>query len=65
MGDSSNASPGFIQEETLWSGSPARELVSTAAYRLGVDIGGWWKSIRTVTGWDNPHWPSDPPEIMA
>jgi hypothetical protein len=37
--DSSNISTGFIQEETLWRGSPERELEPTAAYRLEVDIG--------------------------
>jgi hypothetical protein len=37
----------------------------TVAYRLGIDIGGGWRSPRKVTGWENPQWPSNPPEIMA
>jgi hypothetical protein len=45
-------------------GSPARELELTATYRVGIDIGEW-KSLRKVTGQENPQWPSDPPEIMT
>jgi hypothetical protein len=38
--DGSNTSTGFIVwEGALWRWISARELESTAAYRLGVDIG--------------------------
>jgi hypothetical protein len=57
MGDGSNSSTGFIGEETLWRGSPARELEPTAAYRLEEDIGGGWRSPRKITGQENLNGP--------
>jgi hypothetical protein len=45
--------------------SPARKLEPTAAYRLGVDKGGGWRSPRKVTGRDNPQCPTDLPKILA
>jgi hypothetical protein len=52
--DGSNTSTGFIQEETLRRGSPAREPEPTTAYILEVDMGGWWESPRKATGSENP-----------
>jgi hypothetical protein len=49
----------------LWRGSPAGELEPTAAHRLGIDIGDWWRSPMKVNVQENPQWPSDPPEIIA
>jgi hypothetical protein len=43
-----------IQEEALWRRILARELDPTAAYRLEVDTGGWWRNPRKVTGQENP-----------
>jgi hypothetical protein len=40
-------------------------LGPTTTYRLGVVVGGWWRSPRKVTWWQNPQCPIDPPEIMA
>jgi hypothetical protein len=34
-----NISTGFIREREPAEGSPARELESTATYRIGVEIG--------------------------
>jgi hypothetical protein len=52
--EGSNASTGsIVWEGALRRGTPARELEPTAAYRLGVDKGGGWRSPRKVTGWDN------------
>jgi hypothetical protein len=46
-------------------GVPSKQLEPTAAYRLGADTGGEWRSPRKVTEWDNPQWLFDPPEIMT
>jgi hypothetical protein len=43
----SNTSTGFIVQAV--EGTPARELEPTATHRLGLDIGGSWKSTRKVT----------------
>jgi hypothetical protein len=39
LGDISNASTGFIWEETLWRGVSNQSQNPTAIYRLGIDIG--------------------------
>jgi hypothetical protein len=49
-----NVDTGFLWRRGPVEGSPARELEPTAAYRLGIDIEGGWRSHRNVTGWDNP-----------
>jgi hypothetical protein len=47
--DSSNTSTGFtVQAGALWRVTPARELEPTGTHRLGLDIGGYWKSTRNV-----------------
>jgi hypothetical protein len=46
-------------------GGPQQEQEPTTAYRLGLDKGGGWRSPRKVTGWENPHRPSDPSERMV
>jgi hypothetical protein len=45
----------YCGEVALLRWTPARELESTIACRLGRgDKGGGWRSPKTVTGWDNP-----------
>jgi hypothetical protein len=52
----------LLWRSVLWTGSPARELEPRAAYGLVVHIGGRWRSLRKVTGQDNPQCPSDSKE---
>jgi hypothetical protein len=44
----------FLWRSRPVEGDPGREMEPTAAYRLGVDIKGGWKSSRKVAGWANP-----------
>jgi hypothetical protein len=43
---------------------PSQSL-SSCNNSLGVHKGDGWRNLRKVTGWDNPQYPSNPPEIMA
>jgi hypothetical protein len=46
---------GFIGEKKLVEGVPnKRAEAQKAAYRLQVDIGGWWRSLRKNPEWENP-----------
>jgi hypothetical protein len=37
------------KKETQQRRAPTRELGPTTTYRLGVVVGGWWRSPRKVT----------------
>jgi hypothetical protein len=45
-----NTSTGFIQEEALLRGVSSQRQISTAAYRLGVDIGNFFSRIKNCSG---------------